>query len=210
MGKMGKDWMKRARKNLLEMSVEKDDFQKARKEWLYEGLEENENCDSKCELCDHEQIRFEHIIKNRLNDNIMVVGSACIEKFTDDFKMKFHDVNGNLVNKKRLKDEQKDYFKKILYESLDTHLSKNPYKLFQNITDNHIKKDGKLTPKQLKCLPGLYSPLDEKGKEAFRNVITVRLKRYDHQEDLGNLTPAELKFVAQFMSNTQKKKFNLQ
>lgn len=205
---MGNDWMKRARKNLLEMSVEEDDFQKARKEWLYVGLEDNENCDAKCELCDHEQIRYEYIIKNKLNNNTIIVGSDCIGKFTNDFK-DFYDTNGKLVNKKRLKDDQKNYFKKILYESLDFSLSKKPNKFFQSITDSHIKKDGKLTPDQLKYLPKLFSSLDEKGKEAFENVIKVRLSTYEHQDQLKNLTPAEFKFVAQFMSNAQKKKFHV-
>ncbi|MGG1329594.1 hypothetical protein ABE222_23235 [Bacillus tropicus] len=86
------------------------------------------------------------------------------------------------MNKKRLKDDQKDYFKKILYESLDFSLSKKPNKFFQSITDNHIKKDGKLTPDQLKYLPKLFSSLDEKGKEAFENVIKVRLRTYEHQK----------------------------
>ncbi|MDA2124295.1 hypothetical protein PDM82_25705 [Bacillus cereus] len=206
---MGNDWMKRARKNLLEMSVEKKDFQKARKEWVYIGLEDNEDCDAKCELCNHEEIRYEYTIKNKLNNNTMVVGSDCIGKFTDDFKTEFYDIHGNLVNKKRLTEDKNNYWKNILYKSLDDYLSKYPNKFHQGITDQSIKKDGKLTPKQLKYLPKLYSSLDEIGQEAFNRIIKVRLKTNEQQEQLNNLTSTELKFVAQFMSKVQKDKYNI-
>lgn len=57
-------WIKRVISNLTQQSVEKRNFSKARQEWIYLGLEDNETCDMDCELCDHKEIRYEYRIQN--------------------------------------------------------------------------------------------------------------------------------------------------
>ncbi|PEZ18648.1 hypothetical protein CN337_20455 [Bacillus anthracis] len=205
---MSNDWLQRAKKNLFEMSVEKGDFEKARQEWFYKGLEDNEYCDAKCELCDHEQIRYEYLIKNKLNNNTMVVGSDCIGKFTNDFKTDFYDMNGNLVNKKRLKDDQKEYLKDLLHKALDKRLANSNNEFYKNIA-NTIKKNGKLTPNQLKCLHNFYPTLDDMGQRAFKSIVKVRLRKEKEQDQLKNLSLIDLEFVAQFMTSSQRKNHDI-
>ncbi|MBE7129912.1 hypothetical protein [Bacillus mycoides] len=201
---MATDWMKRAKKNLFEKSEEKEDFPKARKEWQYKGLEDNEYCEAECELCSHEEIRYEYIIKNKLNNNIMVVGSKCIQKFTDDFKTDFYDTEGNLVNEKRLTRDKKEYLKDILHKALDKRLADSNNGFYKNIAKT-IKKDGKLTPNQLKHLHNFYPTLDDMGQRAFKSVVKVRLQKEKEQEQINSLSPIDLEFVAQFMTSSQRK-----
>lgn len=205
---MDTGWLRRAKENLFKKSEEKKDFQKARQEWLYKGLEDNEYCEAECELCNHEEIRYEYTIKNKLNNNIMVVGSECIKKFTDDFKTDFYDIDGNLVNEKRLSKDKNEYFKRILTEALDRRLENSNNTFYKDIAEI-IKKDGKLTPNQLKYLHNFYPTLDEMGQRAFRSVVKVSLRKEREQEQINTLSPIDLEFVAQFMTSQQRNRFNI-
>ncbi|MGE6504403.1 hypothetical protein ACQKF0_29660 [Bacillus wiedmannii] len=205
---MGNGWLQRARENLLKKSEEKEDFPTARQEWLYKGLEDNESCEAECELCNHEEIRYEYMIINNLNNNVMIVGSECIKRFTDDFKTDFYDIDGNLINDKRLTKDKNEYLKKFLNEALDNRLVNSNNKFYINIA-NKIKKDGKLTPNQLKCLHNFYPTLDDMGQRAFKNVVKVSLKKDREKEQIATLSPLDLEFVAQFMTSSQRKNYGI-
>lgn len=205
---MNNKWMERAKQNLFIKSTDKRDFNKARNEWVYKGLEDNEYCEAECELCNHEEIRYEYTIQNKINKNIMIVGSQCIKKFTDDFKFDFYDTDGNLVNEKRLTHDKKEFFKRVLKNALD-NLFKNSSNPFYISIAEKIKKDGKLTPNQLKYMHNFYASLEEMGKKAFNNVVKVTLSKQKDQEQLVQLSKIDLEFVAKFMTQQQKKKFNI-
>ncbi len=141
-------WIKRVISNLTQQSVEKRNFSKARQEWIYLGLEDNETCDMDCELCDHEEIRYEYRIQNQLNSNEMVVGSSCIEKFLDYLKNNhetMEDTAGSVVNKKRITDDKKLYWIKLTNQYLKEHFYATKFQI--DIT-NKVEHDGKLTVKQ--------------------------------------------------------------
>ncbi|MDR0785692.1 MAG: hypothetical protein LBE74_07415 [Treponema sp.] len=81
-------FIENATKNLLSNSVEKNDYKKAKKEWYFtdEVIDNSENFEidetrPSCELCKHEDLRWQFIIKNRLNNNQLMVGSTCIKQF---------------------------------------------------------------------------------------------------------------------------------
>ncbi|MCD4912551.1 hypothetical protein [Enterococcus faecalis] len=48
-------WLERAKINLLRLSENKDNFFKAKKEWVYVGIFDNEDADFDCELCGHSE-----------------------------------------------------------------------------------------------------------------------------------------------------------
>jgi hypothetical protein len=75
-------WAQTVTKNLLPLSVA-DTLQGAMREWSATGdCEIREEADGTCELCEHEDIRYEFEINNDLNGNQMTaVGSTCITKF---------------------------------------------------------------------------------------------------------------------------------
>ncbi|WP_082713697.1 hypothetical protein [Sporosarcina koreensis] len=205
---MSNSWLKRAMENLFKKSQEKEDFHKARQEWLYNGLEDNQYCEAECELCNHEEIRYEYTIVNSSNRKIMVVGSECIKKFTNDFKNDFYDTKGILVDGKRLAKDKNEYLKKILSEALDKRLANSNNTFYKSIAEQ-IKKDGKLTPNQLKHLHNFYPTLDDMGKQAFKSVVKVSLRKEREQEQIAKLSPIDLKFVSKFMTTAQRKRFGI-
>lgn len=205
---MNTEWLKQATINLFKLSKEQEDFNKARLEWVYRGLEDNEYCDASCELCGHEDIRYEYTIVNKLNNNVMVVGSECIKKFTDDFKDEFYDTEGNLVTAARLTKDKTEYFKRILADALDERLQSSNNTFYKSVADK-IKKDGKLSPNQLKHLRNFYPTLSDMGKRAFKSVVKVSLRKEKDQEQMAALRWYDLQFVAQFMSSEQRKRYNV-
>jgi len=88
MKKRTNKWFENAKKNLLSNSYEKEDFYKAKTEWYFneividnnDEVEINEERPS-CELCEHEDLRWQFIIKNKQNENALKVGSTCIKQF---------------------------------------------------------------------------------------------------------------------------------
>lgn len=74
-------WLKNAIKNLLPLSVEKEDFNKALKEWSFTGeTVDFELAEEMCQLCEMEGLRYHYQIANKIN-NALWVGSKCIERF---------------------------------------------------------------------------------------------------------------------------------
>jgi len=81
-------WLDNAKRNLLEKSNNLENFQKAKEEWYFDGnvIDNNDEIDideerPSCELCEHEDLRWQFIIKNKVNENTLKVGSTCIKQF---------------------------------------------------------------------------------------------------------------------------------
>lgn len=94
--------------------------------------------------------------------------------------------------------------KEILHKALDKRLVNSNSEFYKNIAKT-IKKDGKLTSNQLKCLHNFYPTLDDMGQRAFKSIVKVRLRKEKEQEQLNNLSSIDLEFVAQFMMSSQRK-----
>jgi hypothetical protein len=82
------NYSEKCRKNLLKNSMEKERYEVGLKEWYfnYEVIDNNETTEKngsrpKCELCEHEDLRWQFIIININNNNQMKVGSSCIKQF---------------------------------------------------------------------------------------------------------------------------------
>jgi hypothetical protein len=78
----------KCRNNLFKNSLEKRNYEIALTEWYFndEIIDNNEylenNCSRpSCELCEHEDLRWQFIIYNVNNDNQLKVGSSCIKQF---------------------------------------------------------------------------------------------------------------------------------
>jgi len=78
----------KCRKNLLYNSLEKDNYEIALNEWFFyhEIIDNNEFIEvntskPSCELCEHEDLRWQFIIYNTHNNNQLKVGSSCIKQF---------------------------------------------------------------------------------------------------------------------------------
>jgi hypothetical protein len=74
--------------NLFKNSVEKEDYEIALNEWVFyhEVIDNNELIEvnaskPSCELCEHEDLRWQFVIYNIINNNQLKVGSSCIKQF---------------------------------------------------------------------------------------------------------------------------------
>ena len=202
-------WLSLAKDNLFELSEEKNDFIKATKEFVYIGLEDNEDASYDCELCNHKNIRYEYSIKNILNGNEMIVGSECINKFINSVEeegSQLLDDLGAVVDNERLLKDKKEYFKRIAVDLIENHMWESSFK--QSILRLVERGEG-LSPKQSKSLNGVYYHHikgDDKKESAFKNAIKINLRKHKNQAQLKQLTDRELQFVCMFLSSQQKKK----
>ena len=202
-------WLSLAKDNLFELSEEKNDFIKATKEFVYIGLEDNEDASYDCELCNHKNIRYEYSIKNILNGNEMIVGSECINKFINSVEeegSQLLDDLGAVVDNERLLKDKKEYFKRITVDLIENHMWESSFK--QSILRLVERGEG-LSPKQAKSLNGVYYHHikgDDKKESAFKNAIKINLRKHKNQAQLKQLTDRELQFVCMFLSSQQKKK----
>ena len=154
-------YSEKCRKNLLQNSMEKEKYETAIKEWYFyhEVIDNNEFTeinDSRpaCELCEHEDLRWQFVIYNINNNNQLKVGSSCIKQFNialmekDGRKIYGKDRNAKinkLINLARISSSNK-----ITFELLNT-LSKTRKDLEQNkmFIDcwTQLKVNGKIEPK---------------------------------------------------------------
>jgi hypothetical protein len=81
-------YQEKCRKNLLKYSLEKENYETALNEWYFnnEVIDNNEIIEKSrstpiCELCEHEDLRWQFILFNLHNNNQMKVGSSCIKQF---------------------------------------------------------------------------------------------------------------------------------
>ena len=72
-------WLQHVKKSIFPRSFEKADIRKALAEWFYTGeTYDLESPSADCELCGHQEIRYQFTIKNRQTDNELQIGSECI------------------------------------------------------------------------------------------------------------------------------------
>jgi len=95
-----KNYLENCKENLLEYSLEKEDYKIALKEWYFndEVIDNNEYFDTdvskpSCELCEQEDLRWQFVIINVNNNNQLKVGSSCIKQFD----VVLIDKNGNKI-----------------------------------------------------------------------------------------------------------------
>ena len=205
---MSNVWLKNAKKNLLPLSEEQNNFIIATKEWNYRGLEDNSDSEMDCELCEHEHIRYEYTIINKYNKNKMIVGSSCIEKFiehVEDNNSVLLDTEGNIVKKERMGKEKQEFWKKRTIEIIEEKFFSSPNSDFKENLIEAIRIDVVLTCNQAKCLKSVYNKLKDNSidKTAMRNSIKVRLRRITHKNQYYDLNHRDKEFVRIFLSPDQ-------
>ena len=202
---VGDSWLENAKSNLLPKSKEKNNFRKAKLEWQYVGLEDNQVSDYTCQLCTHEKIRYENTIKNNINANTLVVGSSCILQFiktladTNDY---LTDQHGQVIDQKRLEEDKRKYWKSTLLKCLHSKFSNNG---FQKSITSLIEDDKKLTIKQAVCMMEFYNSLEEEEKIAYCNVVQIKLRKIEQKEQYNALSPEKQKFITTIATPSQKK-----
>ncbi|RYE24768.1 MAG: hypothetical protein EOP51_06295 [Sphingobacteriales bacterium] len=90
-------WLDNSMRNIFPLSAEKNDFKLAIAEWFFTGnIVDHEHAQEYCQLCEKDQLRYHYEITNKL-DNVLLVGSTCIDKFD----IKVYDEFGNEISEKK-------------------------------------------------------------------------------------------------------------
>lgn len=76
------NWMDQVKQNLLPLSRDRTNVQKALKEWLYTGITYDlDQPVETCALCGYNPIRYQFEIENQYTGNDLLIGSECINRF---------------------------------------------------------------------------------------------------------------------------------
>jgi hypothetical protein len=153
-------YIENARKNLLKYSEEKTDYIKAKNEWYFtdEIIDNNDFIEideirPSCELCEHEDLRWQFTIKNDLNNNELKVGSTCINQFDivlidnngNKIYGKERDQNvENAINKKRSDAEYNNVLERL--RELWRKDKKTKYNKYIVMCGKYWKENKKLKP----------------------------------------------------------------
>jgi len=120
-------YSEKCKKNLFGNSIEKENYKTAINEWhfFHDVIDNNEfiemdNSRPSCELCEHEDLRWQFVIINANNNNQLKVGSSCIKQFNiallekDGRKIYGKDRDSKinkLINLARISSSNKETFK---------------------------------------------------------------------------------------------------
>lgn len=178
-------------------------------EWFFTGeIYDHPAKDISCELCDHERLRYEHVIKNEKTQQTKSVGSSCILKFAG---IRIFDSQNQLVI---TKDERIRALREA-FERFKFDLSLNPlrdlYKIMSDldrqkieIIVNFAKQKNGIMPNDLVWL---FSSMKQKGIEYNPGLYKIYSRDLSSQVDLRMAVkqPEKLDLIYHALSASQKK-----
>lgn len=99
------NWSERAAENMIRLS-QSPSLAAAMREWgTTGGYEDTHSIAEVCELCEHEGLRYQYEIENRITRYVLWVGSTCITKFVPLFEggieVTGEDAKANLLRRRQ-------------------------------------------------------------------------------------------------------------
>ncbi|GHV48413.1 hypothetical protein AGMMS49546_38930 [Spirochaetia bacterium] len=210
-------WIEIASENLLNKSEEKIDFNIARLEWYFTGevIDNNEDIDfggtrPSCELCEHEDLRWQFTIINKFNVNELKVGSTCIKKFDivlidDNIEMRGEDRDKILNKNIRDKIKENDN-KKILIALEQLCILDIKFKGQIEEAIRQWKKNKAFSPKMLSLIIWRFK-INKKEYKSLKFKINL-LKSY-YKEDLRNMEKFKYDQIREYLTNSQQEKYDI-
>lgn len=200
------DWFQSAAGNIFPLSVEKRDFSRALLEWEYRGnTYDLEVPEEVCQLCGHQDIRFQFEIVNRNNQNALLVGSECIKKFDG---ISVLDEQGNALplreaSKKINRDRQKlvtdAQIRGMLYALIELAKKDDMFDLVS--FEKFFEERGAYTPKQLAALIWRF---DKHGIPFNPSCFKIYIRRQKDKDALLTLEEFRLKKMWPCLSLAQR------
>jgi hypothetical protein len=193
-------YLQRVCDNILPLSVASS-LPEAFEEWSFTGnLEDHEDADETCQLCDQEQLRYHFEIHNSLTNNALWVGSRCILKFgisvfDDDQKL---DASGARKKLNRLTDQMR-------LESCLRALEKLAHSESNQILSNalaYYAKNKCLTPKFAAVV---FWRLREHKIDHKPSFFKVNLRRDKYKHDLSRMETWRVQAIWPALSSSQRK-----
>ena len=210
-------WIEIANLNLISNSVCKSDFGEAIKEWyITEKIIDNylqyasNSILPSCELCEHEKLRWQFEIKNKNNDNKLLVGSTCITKF--DIPLGFDKINffhGEIRDKlliKKINQIKSKYIHDHLQQLLNKIASSSINDKEQIIgIYQYWEKSGSFTPKMAyifisKCLSNKIN-INEIN-------LSITLRKIEDRIEILHMSSDEYNLIYPYLEKPQLTKCN--
>jgi hypothetical protein len=198
-------WVSRSSTNLLPLSKEKQDFQKALKEWVYTGdMYDLEAPIEDCELCEHPAIRYQFKIINQLTANELLVGSECINKF----EIAAIDERGRVLSteeSKRKVQRDRQYLiteakkKKVINVLVALSTKEQDFDIDSFIS--YVQDRGSFTPNQLSFL---FWQLDAQAIEYSPSDFKLTIRKNREKDQLLEMADWKVKKLLKAMSTSQR------
>lgn len=206
-------WIKTATKNLLEKSEEKFDYTKAKDEWVttdkvedsLDKFEIGEEWPS-CELCEHEDLRWQFEIRNELNENLLMVGSSCIKQF--DIKLLTSNreiVDGGLRDTKidqLIRQKSSEAKHNEVLEIMRALWKKDVG--FRNKIEGIAKfwkNNGHFSPKMVAFL---IWRLNQNGLKFNSKLMKISIRKKDYHDQIMEMEEWKLKKILPCLTKTQR------
>jgi len=197
-------WLKNSIKNLLPLSQEKKDFNKALREWSFTGETiDYETPEELCQLCEMEGLRYHFQISNALHKTLWV-GSQCIERFD----IQVLDEEGEEVTKK----DKEVYLKnKLRYTHLNAVIEVLSHVDSRDRLQEHIKKDldnysiSKFTKGKIdaRVLNYLFMRFEEEKIRYNKRFFSIDIRSKLNKDKLLSLTENQFNRIKASLSRGQ-------
>lgn len=200
------NWLETVKNNIFPLSNEKNIINTALSEWEYRGVVYDPMyADEQCQICGHQDIRYQFEIINIFNSHTLLIGSECIKKFNIPV---VNDSGNILSDKQAIKKVDKDRrnvilnakTKSVLNSLIDLSRIEQKFDIENFI--KYYKERGAFTPLQLVLVIQL---MDKNkilyNKSYFKTIIT----RNREKEQLINLGEWKLKIILPCLTKAQHK-----
>lgn len=171
------------------------------REWYFtESIEDHEDAEEICQLCNQEELRYHFEIKNRLTSKTLWVGSSCILKF----QVQVFD-NGQLLDSASSHKKLEQLKQKMRLDSCIKAL-RSVAETEQNdiLTNalNYYQKNKCLTPKYAFVV--LWR-LSKNGIDHSPSFFKISLKRDQHKQDLAQMETGRVHLIWPALTSSQRK-----
>ncbi len=199
-------WLKAAQVNLLPLSREQADLERALEEWEHTGkIIDHGAAVEVCQLCDRQQLRYHFEISNRHTSKTIMVGSSCIKKFDitvfDDHGHKLEGEVREKWLKKAIAERQKEMMLEPLRELWS--VAEEYRDIIERCVDGFESLNG-CTPARL-CF--LFQQMRECGIKFNPQLYKVVLRSYADKMELVQLTSEEFALIWPSLSPQQKRRY---
>ena len=201
------NWLNRVSGNILPVSHEKFDVSIALKEWDYLGdMNDLELPSEDCEICEHQDIRYQFEIVNRLNGNRLLIGSECITRFGGIavISSSGEKLTGMSAKKKVTQDHRRMVAKAKTRSVLNSLINLKSKDEKFDIDDfiKYYEERGAFTPKQLVTIIWRF----EKFKINFeKKFFKLTIKRKREKDQLIAMEEFKIETIRGCFSPSQKK-----
>jgi hypothetical protein len=210
----------KCRINLLKNSLENEDYEIALKEWFFyhEVIDNNEYTGDtilkpSCELCEHEDLRWQFVIYNINNNNQLKVGSSCIKQFNitlmekDGRKIYGKDRNikiNKLINLARINSSNKLTFM-ALNELCRVNKNLECNNMFIDCWSK-LKVNGALEPK---LAIFIFNKFIEKGIDYSKIDMKIDVKKKIYKEQLNKMNKNNYELIRSLLSEKISEEYDI-